>query len=132
MDGIFFRLEERMKKLGIREEDITEKFVRSQGPGGQNVNKVSTTVYLRHAPTGVEVKCGTERSQAQNRAEARRILVEKIMRLREAGRMQEQQKLEKAKRQNRRKSRASREKMLEDKKRRSRKKRLRGRVSSAD
>jgi len=71
-------LRERMEVLGVREEDIEEKFVRSSGSGGQKVNKTSTCVYLRHTPTGIEVKCMKERSQSLNRFFARRELVEKI------------------------------------------------------
>ena len=41
-------LRERMEALGVREEDIEEKFIRSSGSGGQKVNKTSTCVYLRH------------------------------------------------------------------------------------
>ncbi|HQP57206.1 MAG TPA: peptide chain release factor-like protein, partial [Syntrophorhabdus sp.] len=69
---------EKMEHLGIREEDIVERFIRSRGHGGQNVNKVSTCVYLKHVPTGIEVKCQQERSQALNRFLARRILIQKI------------------------------------------------------
>jgi protein subunit release factor B len=69
---------ERMEALGLREKDIEEKFIRSSGSGGQKVNKTSTCVYLRHIPTGVEVKCMRERSQSLNRFLARRELVEKI------------------------------------------------------
>ena len=71
-------LTERMEALGLREKDIEEKFIRSSGSGGQKVNKTSTCVYLRHIPTGVEVKCMRERSQSLNRFFARRELVEKI------------------------------------------------------
>jgi protein subunit release factor B len=71
-------LRERMRALGIRDGDIDEQFVRSRGRGGQNVNKVSTCVVLRHAPTGIVVRCQRERSQALNRFLARRRLVEKI------------------------------------------------------
>jgi protein subunit release factor B len=71
-------LTERMEALGVREEDIEEKFVRSSGSGGQKVNKTSTCVYLRHIPTGIEVKCMRERSQSLNRFLARRDLVEKV------------------------------------------------------
>jgi len=71
-------LKKRMEVLGIHEEDIEEKFIRSSGSGGQKVNKTSTCVYLRHIPTGIEVKCMKERSQSLNRFLARRELVEKI------------------------------------------------------
>jgi peptide chain release factor len=71
-------LEERMKELGIDERDIEEKFIRSQGRGGQKVNKSSTCVYLKHVPTGIEVKCQKARTQAMNRFFARRLLTEKI------------------------------------------------------
>jgi len=68
----------RMAELGVREEDIEERFVRSSGAGGQHVNKTSTCVQLRHVPTGIEVKCMQERSQSLNRFLARRELLEKI------------------------------------------------------
>ncbi len=71
-------LQEKLDALGIHEKDILEKFVRSQGKGGQKINKTSTCVYLRHIPTGVEVKCQEDRSQALNRFYARRILADKI------------------------------------------------------
>jgi protein subunit release factor B len=71
-------LRERMAALGIREEELEEKFVRSAGKGGQHLNKSSTCVWLRHIPTGIEVKCMVERSQSKNRFLARRELVEKI------------------------------------------------------
>jgi len=71
-------LQERMQTLGIGERDIEEKFIRSSGSGGQKVNKTSTCVYLRHIPTGIEVKCIKERSQPLNRFLARRELVERI------------------------------------------------------
>ena len=74
-------LRDRMEALGIREKDVEEKFVRSSGSGGQKVNKTSTCVYLRHIPTGIEVKRMSERSQALNRFLARRELVEKIRKL---------------------------------------------------
>lgn len=71
-------LRREMERLGIREEDIEETFTRSSGPGGQNVNKLSTCVRLRHRPSGISVKIMRERSQALNRFLARRSLAEKI------------------------------------------------------
>ncbi len=71
-------LKERMRFLNIREEDIIERFVRSSGRGGQKVNKSSTCVYLKHVPTGIEIKCMVARSQSINRFLARRKLIERI------------------------------------------------------
>ena len=71
-------LREHMEALGIREKDIEEKFIRSSGHGGQNVNKTATCVYLKHLPTGIEVKCMQDRSQSINRFLARRELVKRI------------------------------------------------------
>ena len=74
-------LEEKMQSLGIRPEDLEEKFVRSSGAGGQKVNKTSSCVYLKHLPTGIEVKCMKDRSQSVNRFLARRELAQRIERL---------------------------------------------------
>src|SRR3989337_3053461 len=74
-------LREKMESLNIHEEDITEKFIRSSGKGGQKVNKTSTCVYIKHIPTGIEIKCMKDRSQSINRFLARRELVERIERL---------------------------------------------------
>ncbi len=70
------QLEERMGKLALREADLEEKFIRSSGPGGQKVNKSATCVYLKHRPSGLEVKMGKERSQGLNRYYARKRLCE--------------------------------------------------------
>jgi peptide chain release factor len=71
-------LQGRMEELGILEKDIEEKFIRSSGHGGQNVNKTSTCVYLKHIPSGIEIKCMKDRSQSINRFLARRELIKKI------------------------------------------------------
>jgi len=105
----------RMEDLGIKESDILEKFIRSRGHGGQNVNKTSTCVYLKHVPTGIEIKMQKERSQAINRFLARRLLVDKIeqMLLGEKSRIQKE--IEKIRRQKRKRSKRAKEKMLRDK-----------------
>jgi protein subunit release factor B len=108
-------LAEKMTALGIREADLEERFVRSQGKGGQNVNKTSTAVYLKHLPTGIEVKCQQERSQVLNRYLARRILADKVERLILGKRSAEQQRIEKIRRQKRKRSKRAKEKMLRDK-----------------
>lgn len=74
-------LREKMESLNVREEDIEEKFIRSSGKGGQKVNKTATCVYIKHIPTGIEIKCMKDRSQSVNRFLARRELVERIERL---------------------------------------------------
>ena len=119
------RLKEKMAALGIREADITESFIRAKGPGGQNVNKTSTCVRLKHIPTGIEVKCQKERTQILNRYIARKILVNKIENLVLGKLSEEQQRIEKLRRQKRRRSRKAKLKMLEIKRRHSEKKRLR-------
>ena len=111
------QLRQRMERLGIREEDIVEKFIRSGGHGGQNVNKTSTCVYLRHQPTGIEVKCQRERSQALNRYLARRILADKIESLLLKEKSAEQQRIAKLRRQKRKRSKRAKEKILAMKKR---------------
>ena len=121
-------LQEMMVRLGVREEDIVERFIRAQGPGGQNVNKVSTCVYLRHLPTGFEVKCQEERSQAQNRYRARQILLNKIESVLLGKLSEEQKRIEKIRRQKRRRSRRAKLKMLESKRRHGTKKLLRASV----
>ena len=118
----------RMLAMGVKEEDIVESFVRSSGPGGQNVNKVSTCVHLKHVPTGIEVKCQQERSQALNRYAARKLLLRKIETSILGRLSQERQQREKIRRQKRRRSRRSKLKMLEAKREHGQMKSLRAKV----
>lgn len=125
-------LRRRMEQVGLREEDLEERFVRSGGPGGQNVNKVATCVWLRHRPSGLEVKVQQERSQALNRFLARRLLAAKREEQVLGAASRERQRIEKIRRQKRRRSRRAKEKLLAAKRLHSLKKRLRSRPSSED
>jgi len=118
-------LKKNMEALHIREEDIEESFIRSSGKGGQHVNKTSTCVYLKHLPTGTEVKCQEGRSQALNRYRARLLLIKKIDELIRGKESAEQQRIEKIRRQKRKRSKRSKEKMLAEKRIVSKKKVLR-------
>jgi peptide chain release factor len=69
---------ERLDSLGVLPGDVEERFVRGAGPGGQKINKTSSTVVLRHRPSGCEVRCQEERSQAANRALAWDRFCEKL------------------------------------------------------
>jgi protein subunit release factor B len=115
----------KMEALNIHEKDIKESFVRSGKKGGQHVNKTSTCVYLKHIPTGIEVKCQEERSQSLNRYKARVILIKKIDQLIKGKESEEIQRIEKIRRQKRKRSKRTKEKMLAEKKIISEKKRLR-------
>lgn len=104
-------LENRMAKLGIREEDLDEHFVRSSGRGGQKLNKTSTCVVLHHRPTGLRLKVQESRSQGLNRYWARRRLVERLESRREAAKTQEAAERARIRRQKARRARRARERI---------------------
>ena len=121
-------LEKRMRSLAVKEGDIEEKFIRSSGPGGQNVNKTSTCVVLTHIPTGLSVKCQETRYQALNRFLARRRLLDLIEKRQKGFIAAERKRIEKIRRQKRRRSKHAKEKMLEAKHRQSEKKSFRSKI----
>jgi protein subunit release factor B len=125
-------LRQRMERLGVREEEFRETFIRSSGPGGQKVNKTSSCVYLVHIPTGLSVKCQQERSQSLNRFLARRLLLDRIERLNTGLITAEKMRTEKLRRQKRRRSRRAKEKVLSAKHLQSEKKALRVRVGTGE
>src|SRR5437867_4423531 len=102
----------RMSALGVREADLEEHFVRSRGRGGQNVNKVSTCVVLRHRPSGLVVRCERERSQALNRFLARRVLLERLEARQRGVAEAAARERSRIRRQKRRRSRRAQEKVL--------------------
>src|SRR5437899_2150230 len=119
------QLAQRMAAWDVREADLEETFVRSGGHGGQNVNKTSTCVMLLHRPTGVQVKCQATRQQGLNRFIARRLLLDKIEALKRGYVAAERARIEKIRRQKRKRSRRAKERMLADKSHHSAKKELR-------
>ena len=120
-------LRARFVSLDVRPEDVEERFVRGTGAGGQKINKTSSTVWLRHEPTGVEVRCQRERSQTVNRQLAWLELAEKLERRQRAAASQVQAAHELARRQKRQKSRGQKVRMIETKKHRAKRKATRGR-----
>jgi protein subunit release factor B len=126
-------LQQRMTALGIREADLVERFIKGSGAGGQKINKTSSCVYLLHRPTGIEIKCQRERSQAMNRFLARRELCDRIEERARGAASVRQQAIEKIRRQKRRRSRRQKQRMLADKRHRSQKKqRRRAAADTAD
>ena len=125
-------LRERMARLGLREADLEENFIKGSGAGGQKVNKTASCVWVRHRPSGIEVKCQRERSQALNRFFARRLLCDEWEARQRGAASARQQTNEKIRRQKRRRSRRQKQNMLADKHHHGEKKAARRSVNLAE
>jgi protein subunit release factor B len=122
--------ETRLVALGMRITDVEEKFVLGSGRGGQKIQKTSSCVWLRHGPTGVEVRCQRERSQAINRELAWAELCTKLEERNRAAAAARQAGKAKVQRRNRQKSRGQKIRMIQSKKHRAGIKSSRGRVGA--
>lgn len=105
------------RQLKVFPEDIEEKFIRGSGAGGQKINKTNSCVWLRHLPTGFEVKVQEHRERAANRKTAYRMLINKIEDKVLGAKSERMKKVFKLQKQKRRRSRKAKEKMLESKRR---------------
>lgn len=118
-------LKKEMDRLGLFEEDLIEKFILGTGSGGQKINKTSSCVYLKHLPTGIEIKCQKERSREANRQWARGELVRRVKEREEKRKAAEKQLREKKRRQKQRRTKKIQREVLAGKKKRSEQKKLR-------
>lgn len=118
-------LEERMAKLGITEEMLLEKFILGSGAGGQKINKTSSCVYLKHLPSGIEVKCQANRSREMNRFQARKEICDTIEGIRQQKAQARKDEMEKNRRTNRPLSRRSKQRSVAEKRKTSQKKSMR-------
>ncbi len=130
--GTVEKIKERMALASVFEEDLAESFILGSGAGGQKVNKTASTVRLFHAPSGIMIKCGANRSREMNRWLARRELAEKILEKSNSALSARKQEVEKVRRQKRRRSRRQKAKMLDDKHHQGAKKEARGKVSGEE
>jgi protein subunit release factor B len=126
------QLQQRMRSLGIDEDDLIEKFVRGTGSGGQKINKTSSTVYLKHEPSGIEIKCQAGRSQSVNRFQARTELCDQLEARRKMAQLQRRQAAEKQRRAKRKRPRGVKERILKSKHKRSDVKKLRRKPGKDD
>jgi len=126
------RVQALMTRAGLAETDLDESFVRGSGSGGQKINKTSSCVQLRHAPSGLVVKCQRTRSREVNRWVARQMLAERLLERIAGERSARQQEAERIRRQKRRRSRRQQARVLDDKSRHAAKKSARRPVSHHD
>lgn len=125
-------IEKQLTKLGAPPSTLVEKFIQGSGSGGQKINKTASCVYLKHSPSGIEIKCQSDRSREQNRLAARQELIKKLQALYQKAADEKRDTREKKRRTNRPRSRNSKNRMLKAKKQNSQKKNLRKKPGSYD
>ena len=118
-------LEERMAAMGITEDQLVEKFILGSGSGGQKINKTSSCVYLKHLPSGIEVKCQANRSREMNRFQARKEICDELDAIRQGKAEARKNEMEKLRRTNRPLSRRSKQRSVVEKRKTSQKKSMR-------
>jgi protein subunit release factor B len=118
-------LEARMAALGIEEEDLHESFILGSGSGGQKINKTNSCVFLKHIPSGLQVKCQESRSRETNRYQAREALCDAFEGIRRDKATAQKQAIEKNRRRNRQRSRRSKQRSVAEKRQLSEKKAMR-------
>ena len=120
-------LEKKMSRLGIKETDLVERFIRGSGPGGQKINKTSSCVQIKHLVSGIEVKCQKSRSLMANRITARSMICSIIEEKEAKKRNSRRAEREKERRRNRQPSRRQKRLNVENKRKQGEKKRMRSR-----
>ncbi len=126
------QLQKRMKILNIHDNDLIEKFILGSGTGGQKINKTSSCVYLKHIPSGIQLKCQQTRSREYNRYLALIALCERLEKKMSDEINAKIHEKEKIRRQNKKRTYSNQEKMLEGKRIRSKTKNLRARFKHDD
>lgn len=121
-----------MERLRIREADLVEKFVQGSGPGGQKINKTSSSVYLKHLPSRIEIQCQETRSRDRNREIARERLCDRIEQKQKEAFLQKAKERSLKRFRNKKPSAATKARVRENKTRRSDKKKTRGKVGPRD
>ncbi|MBT4384548.1 peptide chain release factor-like protein [Candidatus Peregrinibacteria bacterium] len=105
-------------KLKIEPQDFEEKFIRGGGAGGQKINKTASCVWLKHLPTGIDVKVQKHRERWGNRKSAYKLLINKIEEKVLGKKSEAAQKAFKVRKQKKRRSKRAKAKMMDEKSRR--------------
>lgn len=125
-------LENWMRRLGIFEEDLVEKFILGTGSGGQKINKTCSCVHLHHIPTGIQIKCQESRSRQMNRTLARALLCRRIEERVQKTIQEKKEIAAKNRRMSRKRTVGQKEKLVEGKRKNSVKKQLRQKLKEVE